>query len=358
MLPENIALIEFGGSHDECLYSQVLFLKKYNYRVHLLLFEDHYRRINLWPEVDNWQTWLSPSGKMGEWKLVFKILKFLRRNNISKAVINTAEGNTIRKLSIASGKKIEYIGIIHLARKLWTSGTQKIISRKIKKYFVLADFINENLGMKDPGLDTEFFYPVFFPKTELPTPEPENRDFLVCVPGAVDFARRDYNALMDEIRLSGIPTQIRFMLLGRTTGPDGKNLISRIRADGLEKQFITFEGFLDYKLFYENISISDLILPLITPGSFDYNDYLNYKVTGSYNLAWGFQRPMLMHDSFSDYRIFRETSVFFRSGEMMQAIEELAGQEDRLGKLRKNISGLKDFDFDVQAEKYVNFIRG
>lgn len=357
MESENIALIELGGSHDECLYSQVLFLKNYGYRIHLLLFEDHLARLYPWSEVDNWQTWPSPAGTIGRWKLVFGVLKFLRQNNIRKAVINTAEGNIIRKLSIVSGKNIEFTGILHLGRKLWTSGTQRIISRKIRKYLVLADFIEGNLKKADPTLNIECFYPVFFPKTGFPAHEKKDRDFLVCVPGAVDYARRDYNALMDEIGSSGIPPGIRFILLGRTTGPDGKRLITRIREDGLEKHFISFKGFLDHELFYGHILNSSLILPLITPGSPDYNDYLRYKITGSYNLAWGFQIPMLMHESFKEYRIFRQTSVFYRSGEMMQAIKALAGEEEKLAQLRKGISELKDFDFDTQAQRYVNFLR-
>ena len=133
--------------------------------------------------------------------------------------------------------------------------------------------------------------------------------------------------------------------------------MSRIHEEGLEKYFISFEGFVEHRRFYEHLSMSKLILPLITPGSLDYDDYLKYKITGTYNLAWGFQRPMLMHESFKEYRIFRETSFFFRSGEMIQTIKTLVGQEEKLARLGKGISELKDFDFNVQADRYVRFLR-
>jgi hypothetical protein len=388
MEPEHIALIELGGSHDECLYSQVIFLKKYGYVVHVLLFADHLDRMEKWPEVDCWKTWSPPGGFPGQWRLVFRVLRYLHRNRIRRAVINTAEGNIIRKLAIATGRHVEYTGLIHLARKLWTSRSQRIISRKIKKYLVLADFIAQHLEKADPSLSIEYFYPVVFPSPASPAPgripdpstrtRPESqeingigaqelhgtgapefsgKDFLVCIPGAVDYARRDYRSLLDELSSEGIPDNMRFMLLGRTTGPDGLDLLQRIRRAGIEGHFITFGDFLDPGRFYSYFSRSDLILPLITPGSGDYGDYLKYKVTGTYNLAWGFKIPMLMHESFEGYRIFRETSVFYRSGELIRTLKELAVLRSEMKGLRSRISVLEDFDPEIQAEKFVNFIR-
>jgi hypothetical protein len=366
MQAENIALIETGGSHDECLYSQVLFLKKFGCRVHVLLFEEHLTRMEAWPEVDRWQTWPAPAGFAGEWRLVFRILKYLRRNNIKRAVINTAEGNIVRKLSIASGRHIDYAGLIHLSRKLWTSRSQRIISRKINKYLVLAEFITENLKAADPGLDIEHFYPVYFPggqPSALPGqkilyPGEKETDFLVCIPGAVEYARRDYTSLLNELRDGGVPSGIRFVLLGRTTGPDGRDLLEKIREGGFESHFTTFEGFVTYREFYANLSRSHLVLPLISPGSADYDDYLRYKITGSYNLAWGFGKPMLLHSSFEGYRIFSDTSVFYETGKMFRVLEKLFRRRDQLKILRDNISKMEEFDFDAQAERYVNFILG
>jgi len=358
---ENIALIELGGSHDECLYSQVLFLKKHGYRVHILIFSDHLPRIDKWNEVDNWQTFKPASGFFNEWKLAKKLRKYLLRNNIRKAIINTAEGNIIRMLTLFPGRGISYVGLIHLSRKLWSSKSQKIINRRIKKYFVLADFIADNLSEADPSLKISYFYPVNFPSDKDPAISNDEdlagspEKLKVCIPGAVDFARRDYSALMDEISQAGIPEDIRFVLLGRTTSPDAKKLLSRIHDEKLEKHFTWFDGFVESRVFYSQLTSSDLILPLITPGSYDYHDYLRYKITGSYNLAWGFHIPMLMHDSFSGYQIFRKTSVFYSTGQMLKTLEGL--EMDALRSLRSGIAQMDDFNFKLQAENYVKFIR-
>jgi hypothetical protein len=382
------ALIELGGSHDECLYSQVLFLKKYGYNVHLILFEEHLSGMDKWKEVNAWKTWPVPSGFLGEWRLVLGVRKYLRENRIRYAIINTAEGNKIRKLSRLAGGSVNYTGILHLSRKLWTSRSQRIISRKIHKYFVLGSFIRENLDRVGQGIKIDHFYPVYFPgvqtgspftgKPETPAggkqdwvhPDPEAADrktgaagpagkdeFLVCIPGAVDYARRDYRSLMEEMRERGASHDLRFILLGRTSGPDGKEILGMIAELGLKNRFITFEGFLEHRLFYKHLSRADLVLPLITPETSNYSDYLRYKITGTYNLAWGFRIPMLVHHSFRDYRIFRETSEFYRPGELIPAIENLKNSPDKLEELRNNIRRLEDFNFKKQAERYIRFIR-
>jgi hypothetical protein len=101
---------------------------------------------------------------------------------------------------------------------------------------------------------------------------------------------------------------------------------------------------------------SDIVLPLITPGSHDYEDYLRYKITGTYNLAFGFKLPMLMHESFSAHRIFRETSVFYREGGIMESLQKLAGKPSLLGLVRRRINGMEDFDFELQAGRYATFV--
>ena len=104
-------------------------------------------------------------------------------------------------------KGIQYTGLIHLSKKLWISSSQKIINRKIKKYFVLADFIEENLERTNSSLKTSFFYPVYFPESNSNEPSEVKirNEFHVCIPVAVDIARWDYNSLMDDIASNGFP---------------------------------------------------------------------------------------------------------------------------------------------------------
>jgi hypothetical protein len=357
MEKESIALIELGGSHDECLYSQVLFLKKYGTRVHVILFENHLNLMFAYREVDFWKTYHKPSGWLEEWKLVLNLLKYLKQQRISKAVLNTAEGNLVRKLSLAAGRRTAFTGIIHLSSKLWTSRSQKIISRKVRKYFVLADFIKSNLEGLVTGVSIESFYPIYFP-TGMDAGTMQDQDFRICIPGAVDFARRDYGSLIDEMQSAEVPSGVKFVLLGRTSTQDGQELIARIRESGLEKHFTLFDGFIPHEEFYEHLKKAWFVLPLITALCKDYADYLAYKITGSFNLAYGFGLPMLQHESFSSTRIYRETSLFYRDGSLLETIKQCMEDPSRVNSLKKGMTDLPEFQFDIQAEKYIHFIYG
>lgn len=354
---ETIALIELGGSHDECLYSQVLFLKHYGLRVHIILFDEHLHRMDVFPEVDMWQSYKKPGGWLKEWILVFRLLTYLKDQGIGRVVVNTAEGNLIRKLSLAAGRRIEFTGIIHLTSKLWTSRSQKIISRKIHKYLVLADFIRDKLEKADPGVSIESFYPIYFP-VEKVADESQEQLRHICIPGAVDFTRRDYQSLLDEMLSREIPPGIKFVLLGRTSNRDGQELKARIRESGLEEYFTLFDSFIPHVQFYEQLKRAWLVLPLITPGCRDYTDYIDHKITGSFNLAYGFQLPMLLYESFAAIRIYRETSLFYKERGLLETLNQCIENPARLDTVRKRISNLAEFRFEIQAEKYINFIYG
>jgi hypothetical protein len=358
-----IALIELGGSHEENLYSQVLFLKRYGFQVYIILFEDHFHRIIAFPEVDTWKCYKKPPGWLAEWYLVFRLLIYLRRQGIKKAVLTTAEGNIIRKLSRAAGGFTEFIGIIHQASKLWTSRSQQIINRTVKKYFVLADFIKSNLDHMDTSIPVECFYPINFPveKDEGTGPWQDGEkdaEYRICITGAVDFARRDYQALLDEMLVMEIPEGVKFILLGRTTSHDGKALTASIRELGFEKYFTIFDDFIPHKQFYGILKQAWLILPLITPRIRDYIKYLRYTVTGSFNLAYGFRVPMLLHESFSGDRIIRETSVFYKDGNLLEKVNLCKENPEILKNITERMSSMAEFQVEVQAEKYIRFIYG
>ncbi len=358
-----IALIELGGSHEENLYSQVLFLKKYGFQVHIVLFTDHYHRIIAFPEVDVWKCYKKPSSWFTEWILVFRLLKYLKRQGIRNAVLATAEGNIIRKLSIAAGSFTEFTGIIHLCSKLWTSRSQKIISRKVKKYFVLADFMQSNIDQTRTAVAIECFFPILFPseidqEAEEQQEGEKNHEYQICIPGAVDFARRDYPSLLDEMLETKIPEGVRFILLGRTTSDDGKALTARIREMGLEQYFTLFNDFIPHKQFFEILKNSWLLLPLITPRIKDYTDYLKYQVSGSFQLSYGFQIPMLQYESFDGNRTIREASVFYQDGNLLETVKQCKENPEMLKNIRNTISSRAEFRFEVQAEKYIHFIYG
>jgi hypothetical protein len=178
------------------------------------------------------------------------------------------------------------------------------------------------------------------------------------VPGAVDFARRDYQSLLDELLKGEVPAGVKFVLLGRANNREGQGLMARIRELGFEKYFTSFDSFIPHEQFYEQLKKAWLVLPLITPRCKGYAAYMDYKITGSFNLAYGFQLPMMQHEAFSGHRIYRETSVFYRDGRLLETIKSCVESPGTLNTVRERIAGMPEFRFELQAEKYIQFIYG
>ena len=118
-----IALIEVGAMHDECLYSQIQFLKHKNHKVTLFCHADLEPRIKDFPDLSK-IIYLDLSSKIKKYYAWYKIRKYLKDKNFSKVIFNSAERN-ILKLIYFLPTKIECIGTIHNADKLIKQDYQK-----------------------------------------------------------------------------------------------------------------------------------------------------------------------------------------------------------------------------------------
>ena len=126
----------------------------------------------------------------GDFMNLVKIRNYLTDNNIDMTVFSPRHVTRIRILLVVHlPEAMEFAGIIHDTRKLYRSFTQKMISRRIKKYFVLNDYLLENLP---PGIPvkTESFYPVYFSEFKKINLHKTANALWVCIPGLVVFKSR------------------------------------------------------------------------------------------------------------------------------------------------------------------------
>ncbi|RYZ53071.1 MAG: hypothetical protein EOP49_08065, partial [Sphingobacteriales bacterium] len=86
---EKVALLEIDGTHEECVYSQLLFLKEGGYET-CLVFEE-----SLLPKIKdmnagNSEKTFALKGKKGlaYWKTLWAIRKYLVENNFRKIIFN------------------------------------------------------------------------------------------------------------------------------------------------------------------------------------------------------------------------------------------------------------------------------
>ncbi|HEY4784421.1 MAG TPA: hypothetical protein VIH57_00165 [Bacteroidales bacterium] len=345
-----IALIELDDSpHDVNFYSQVRFLKSVsNTHVTLICSDALKERLGLYNNlVDNIQF---VKKKLGIFDLL-RLRKYLVNERFDKVIFNTAHGNQIKILvSMPFPKYMEFIGISHYPDKFKTSNSQKLISRRVKKYFLLNDYLLQDIG-SNPGLKISTTYFIFYPELAKIPLGKKNDEIWICIPGVVEFYRRDYESLLKEIERKGLNSKVKFILLGSSKHKNGagtplKEIISGL---GLDDHFKLWDGFVGLEEFYSYIHESDFIMPLIHPSHESFGVYKN-QISGAFNLAFGFKKMLLMEESFRQYDDFKNNSVFYDVENILKTINSLELPD------KKNVYKEDKWSFDFQANKYWELI--
>ncbi|MGC3999926.1 MAG: hypothetical protein QM767_21790 [Anaeromyxobacter sp.] len=344
------ALIELSDGHFECLFTQHEFLRQAFDEVHVVCSPTLRARLPFAPRHLH-----VFEGSSRSWATQTGIRRYLREHRVSHAVLNTAQGKPAAQLALrnlAGGPRLA--GLIHDAGKLGHSLNQALISLGVSRYFVVNDFVKARLGGR-----AEAFYPTLYPApaAQVAVEKPAGA-FWVCVPGQVEFKRRDYRALLDDPGLAALPPQVRFILLGPSHHPagDGPALEEELARRGLGHRFVRFRDFVDWPTFHAWVSRCDLILPLVhpDPGS-QWHSFL--KVSGTFNLSFGFQLPMASDGSFRGLDDFEVSSFFYPSRDGICALlARLAADPAALAERRRAIAGHAKLSFDVQARRYLDHL--
>lgn len=345
-----VAIIEAGTGHDECLYSQLLFLKTIS-DIHItLITTQNILSRNIFHEIVNETLIIGENAKPKE---ILKVWVYLNFRGINIAIFNTAQGGFAKKmLALPYIRKIKFVGILHNIRKLESSFGQKIISSKIKKYFVLNRYLLPLLAERVvQSKNFTDIYTIFYPEHK-PLPsvvKPEN-EIWICIPGQVELKRRDYDLLFDVLEQMNLPAHIKFVLLGKSMHKQGAGIYiqNRIQSAGLQSNFLTWSGFIDNETFYTYLQLSDFLMPLIHPEHYTFEQY-RHQVSGTYNLALGFRKTMLMHEVFQSYSDFEKNAIFYNKQNLAELLKSL-------NKELANFTPSAYHSFQNMANKYIRHI--
>ncbi len=343
-----IALVELSESHEECLYSQVQFLSG-GASVDLYLHPRHKTQVAPYHHHCK-EIFFIPIrfGFVKRIGLAFSLAKTLA--GYDKVIFNTASSskllrNTVLLLNFFTA---ECIGVLHNTRKLESSFTQWLISSKIKKYFVLNDYLLKVVP-KNKTIRLQSFYPIFFPPFSTPIEKPKGEIWLV-VPGSIDFERRDYTRLITALKTTPHNKILKIVILGRLNGAskDGEKLLQQISENSIRHYFITFQDFIPNEVFHAYIKNADFILPLLT-----LNDaYLTYKISGSFNLAFAYKKPLCCHDFFTPIQDISENAFFYSASSLPEVLQSLAKAKTS----SKPLYEAPKWDFTFQSTRYLHFI--
>lgn len=347
---KKIALVEMGGSHDECLYAQVRYLKAAGHHVTLICNSSLKSNVDYFDGLDTVHFIELRTG-LTQWIDLRIIRRILVKGKFDRIIFNTAQGNVLKNLFLLpKPRNAKRYGVIHNLRKLQKSHSQKVITRNLDGYFVLNDYLIDQVDAEvKKKVKLHPLYTVFYP--DYPSRELEKGDdeIWICIPGQVELSRRDYNALFDSIEKNGIQNHIKLLFLGRCEHADGDGTYvkKRIADLGIEKNVVLWDSFIETDEFYGMLKASDYILPLIHPAHDSYSLY-EFQISGSFNLAFGFKKPLLMETSFSEYADFKNTSLFYSTDSLMETINGLKVIDEN------EFYSDPKWDFDVLKESFLN----
>jgi hypothetical protein len=352
-------IIEIGTSHLENIYSQVLFFKRSGYEVSLALNDKVKKRTEYLSEISSVK-YYSFENFIAIWKSNFLIRRNIITSNYSAVLLHSANGALVRNLLMLSyPEDIIFAGVLHNTDNLLQSFSQKIISKKIKKYFVLADYMLEYLP-EEYKSKTESTYTIFLPEysqVNIEHPKKDN-EFRICIPGTVEYSRRDYNGLIEELSDAKLNSNVKFVLLGPGNYRDSNmdEILEKIEELGLRDNFISFYEFVDDMKFYNYVKSCDAVLPLIHADNSLYEKFIRYKISGSYNIAYAFKLPLICHKSMGHIDDFRENGIFYDHGYLIELINKFSNDKTPFENLKNKMYKFKKWEFEFQREKYINFL--
>jgi hypothetical protein len=355
---KNVALLELGGSHAECLHTQIHYLALSGYKVHLICDTRTWSQIEEKHLITNSQVHTIRKGVFHQLALLFKIHRYIRKRRISHLVFNTTEIKIIRNLFlIPFPEKLNLTGILHNAIKLSGRGMRNIIGKRMSKFFLLSEYLREKYQpLTDFRLAT--FYPVYFPSLTVCPIEKPSDEFWIAIPGGVVAERRDYVGLLTALLKEILHPKIKLFMLGHHcygSFPEIDELMMQTRSKGIP--IVNFTTFVEYEKFHGYIVQCDLIMPLIHPGKDNKNEfYQDARISGSFNLSFAYKIPLLVEESMQKWTDLQGASFYYKAENIVQAINSFAEQKPAVEQMRETMA--KDCRWKVEhlMQQYLDFI--
>jgi glycosyltransferase involved in cell wall biosynthesis len=346
LLNKTVALVEIGNSHEECLLTQVLALKKAGANVIWVTKQESVdRNPFLVPYFDRIQV-VSLGGKMfQQLKEMRQLNRFFLENQVKKVILNTAQGAHIRNLCLTAPQQIEFIGIIHTLRKFQGSFTQKIIHRKIKKYLVLSDDLLRKVNVPNK-IRVSSFYPISYPHFEEVCKKSKD-EIWISIVGGVENRRKDLEGFLEIIRTNTL-SSIRFLFLGKcdSTQAEIKEFKQKIDHYGAQKNVVFFDDFISSEKLDSYLKQSDFLLPLIHPNTASSEQYIENQISGMFNLAYSYQIPLLIHEAYASNLDLQKAGFLYSLHEFSSQISTfIAARNEKIVAIQSEEKWTEEYQF-------------
>lgn len=351
----NVLILEVGGSHIECVHTMIHLLHLNQHKIHLACNEHLSASVIEKDKLAGLLLLPGEISKQQQFGIFFKLRRYINSNAIGTVIINTTEITIVRDMLLFL-PRLNYVGIVHNAAKLEKSFTlTKLIGRRVKKIFVLGNYLLQQIK-PDPIFKVAPFFPVYFPPPFQVDIKKEAGDFWIVVPGVALNKRRDYAGLVAALkRQENLPANIKFVLLGIYDLFD--IVTEEERATGWWKNhFITFSGFVNYNTFHSYMQLADIILPLLRRDENDF--YGDSRISGSFNLGLGYQLPFFLPKAYEQNTDLLPYSIYYK--DLDELVNMLVYPDNTYKQLQPDIKQhYKNSLFnnvDAMADEVCNFI--
>ncbi len=346
-----VALMEVGGSHDECLYSQIYALNNAGHKVYLICTKEIKDRNPSFEELLAGFVIIEFSkSKFKNNGILLGVIRKLKGLEVSKLVLNTAQGGKIRNLCLMSlFSKLEFIGIIHTTRKFKESFTQKVINWKVKKYLLLSEYLWSTVS-PPRNSKVDYFYPIRYQGYTHSLPSNEKLE--VTIIGGVENRRKDLDGFVHLI--STLKAEANFTFLGKSdlNHDDVHAFQLKLTEMKLTENVKTFNTFVSQKEFNRHLKKTDVILPLVHPNTPSADQYFKNQISGAMSVAFGYKIPMLIHEHYNFIEEMKPASIYYNPSNFSQRLSDVDGFK----KVRLKMESNPKFDPKEQEKRFLNFL--
>lgn len=312
-----IAAIEFNDHHDEVLPSVVYALNQLDVEPDVYISERAIRN-DAFSGASGLRYRLVPidgSGFLGRVRARGRGTPS-RFRRYEALFINSVEPLPV--LQIASRIDLPTIAVVHNADLLRDDGPYaRFFADPKRQPIFLGRHVAASLGMA-PGKGWLGYF--FFGEVEPERPDGDDRTIL-CVPGNVEYVRRDYAALLAAVEsVASERTDFRVMIVGRSQWRDGRDLRSQVDARGLTDHFVFSEPDIPQPRFLSLVAAADFILPLIDPVVPGLAPYFSVKITSSMSMSIGLGVVPIAEASLAALYGAEPAAVTHPSGRLVEGI--------------------------------------
>lgn len=351
---KRVAILEIGGSHDECILSQMIALKKAGAGVVFCGNRELFSRNSAFERyADEFHEVLLPKTMLGDFLAMVRLNKWFSRNKIDIVIANTAQGGHIRNLCLTAAPEVKFFGILHTIKMLDTSFTQSLISKKIKHYFVLNDTL-KRYAKPAAGITIDSFYPLNYPHFYTKVDKPDG-EFWVSVIGGVESRRKDLEGFIGMAERT--PDNVHFYFIGKSDyrSEEVKRFRKQLEESWLSRRVHLFNDFVSEEEFDAYLKQTDAIFPLVHPGTPSADEYFSRQISGAVNVAFSYKIPMMIHEQYRDWEDFEQGVVFYNRENFNGQFEQLSEHHQAL---KDQLASNPKFSSEFQNQRFAKIVLG